>query len=246
MTAGGPAIGKAGVGDVAELTGWWDDFFRGALVILQIFAVSLIMAVAIGLAGAAAKLSGNRFATALANGYTVVFRGTPELLVLLIVYFGSAITLTSIVQSYDPDIKFVDIPPFWAGAFAIALIVGAYATETFRGAFLGVDRGQVEAARALGLSRSQTFLYVRVPQMWRLALPSFGNHMLSLMKDTALISIIGVEEIVFTAQMATSVTGKPFVMYLAVAIIYLCITTLLTLTTLGLEKYANRHLQRVR
>ena len=91
-----------------------------------------------------------------------------------------------------------------------------------------------------------TFFYVRVPQMWRLALPSFGNHMLSLMKDTALISVIGLEEIVFTAEMATSVTVKPFVMYLTVAVIYLCITTAITGGVAGLEKYANRHLRSAR
>ena len=116
-------------------------------------------------------------------------------------------------------------------------------TETFRGAFLGVDPGQVEAARALGISNFQTFVYVRVPQMWRLALPNFGNHMLSLMKDTALISVIGLEEIVFVAEMATTVTLKPFTMYFIVAVIYLAISTVITLTVAGLEKYANRHLE---
>ena len=155
----------------------------------QVFFTSLIMMVIFGLIGAAAKLSKNRFANSLANGYTVFFRGTPEILVLLLIYFGSAIALTAVAQVFDPSVKFVDIPPFWAGSFAIALIVGAYATETFRGAFMGVDPGHVEAARALGLSNLQTFVYVRIPEMWRIALPAFGNHMLSLIKDTALISI---------------------------------------------------------
>ncbi len=228
---------------MAELSGWWDDYLRGALVILEVFAVALAMAVAFGLLGATAKLSNSRIAQSIAGAYTVVFRGTPELLVLLIVYYGSAITLTSIAQSLDPSVRFLDIPPFWAGAFAISLIVGAYATETFRGAFLGVDPGQIEAARALGLSKLQTFVYVRIPQMWRLALPSFGNHMLSLMKDTALISVVGLEEIMFTAEMATTVTVKPFTMYFAVAVIYLAITTAITLAVFGLEKFANRHLE---
>ncbi len=228
---------------MAELSGWWDDYLRGALVILEVFAVALAMAVAFGLLGATAKLSKSRIAQSIAGAYTVVFRGTPELLVLLIVYYGSAITLTSIAQSLDPSVRFLDIPPFWAGAFAISLIVGAYATETFRGAFLGVDPGQIEAARALGLSKLQTFVYVRIPQMWRLALPSFGNHMLSLMKDTALISVVGLEEIMFTAEMATTVTVKPFTMYFAVAVIYLAITTAITLAVFGLEKFANRHLE---
>ncbi len=231
---------------MSAVTGWWDDYFWGALVVLKLFAMSLPMAVAFGLLGAAAKLSGIRIAKAFADIYTIVFRGTPELLVLLIFYFGAAVTITAIAQIFDPSIKFIGIPPFWAGTIAVALIVGAYMTETFRGAFLGVDTGQIEAARALGVTAVQTFFYVRVPQMWRLALPNFGNHMLSLMKDTALISVIGLEEIVFVAEMATAVTLKPFTMFGVVALIYLAITTVITLTVMGLEKYANRHLAGVR
>ena len=228
---------------MGDIVGWLDDYFWAAMVVLRVFAAALVMATLLGLIGSAAKLSKIRIAKGIANAYTVVFRGTPEMLVLLIIYFGSAITLTTIAQIFDPEIKFVDIPPFWAGALAIALVVGSYMTETFRGAFLGVDPGQVEAARALGISNFQTFVYVRVPQMWRLALPNFGNHMLSLMKDTALISVIGLEEIVFVAEIATTVTLKPFTMYFIVAVIYLAISTVITLTVAGLEKYANRHLE---
>ena len=140
------------------VTGWWNDFLWGSLVVVEVFVVALALTVLFGLIGAAAKLSKSRVAQWIAGGYTVIFRGTPEILVLLLFYFGSAVTLTAIAQAYDPEVKFVDIPPFWAGSLAIALIVGSYATETFRGAFLGVDPGQVEAARALGLSNFQTFV----------------------------------------------------------------------------------------
>jgi len=231
---------------VSALSGWWDDFFWGAVVILQVFGVALLLTIAFGLLGAVAKLSKNRILTVLANFYTVVFRGTPELLVLLIVYYGSAVTLTTIAKSINPAVRFLDIPPFWAGALGISLVVGSYATETFRGAFLGVDPGHVEAAQALGLSNLQTFIHIRIPQMWRLALPAFGNHMLSVMKDTALVSVIGLEEIVFAADMARAVTMKPFTMYFVVAMIYLAITTVLTLSVMALEKYANRHLEGAR
>ncbi len=225
------------------LTGWWDDFFWGSLVVVELFFVALILTVLFGLIGAGAKLSKNRAAKAIANGYTIVFRGTPEILVLLLFYFGSAVTLTAIAQIFDPEIKFVDFPPFWAGSFAIALIIGSYATETFRGAFLGVDPGQVEAARALGLSNLQTFIYVRIPAMWRLALPPFGNHMLSLIKDTALVAIIGLEETLFVAEQAIGYTARPFVMYILVGAIYLGFSTIITLSVMVLEKYANRHLE---
>ncbi len=225
------------------VTGWWDDFFWGSVVVVELFVVALIMTVLFGLIGAAAKLSKSRLAKSIASGYTIVFRGTPEILVLLLFYFGSAVTLTAIAQAFDPEIRFVDIPPFWAGSFAIALIVGSYGTETFRGAFLGVDPGHVEAARALGLSNLKTFIYVRIPAMWRLALPPFGNHMLSLIKDTALISIIGMEETFFVAKQAIGTTGKPFTMYIVVGAIYLGFSTVITLAVMVLERYANRHLE---
>ena len=225
------------------LTGLWDDFFWGSLVVVELFFVAVILTVLFGLIGAAAKLSNSRVAKSVASGYTIVFRGTPEILVLLLFYFGSAIILTSIAQIFDPEVKFVDFPPFWAGSLAIALIVGSYATETFRGAFLGVDPGQVEAARALGLSNLQTFIYVRIPAMWRLALPPFGNHMLSLIKDTALVAIIGLEETLFVAEQAIGYTAKPFTLYLVVGMIYLGFSTIITLTVMVCEKYANRHLE---
>ena len=228
---------------MAAVSGWWDDFFWGSLVVVELFFVALIMTVLFGLIGAGAKLSNSRVAKSIASGYTIVFRGTPEILVLLLFYFGSAIVRTAIAQIFAPEIKFVDFPPFWAGSFAIALIIGSYATETFRGAFLGVDPGQIEAARALGLSNLQTFIYVRIPAMWRLALPPFGNHMLSLVKDTALVAIIGLEETLFVAEQAIAYTAKPFTMYIVVGAIYLGFSTIITLTVMGLERYANRHLE---
>ena len=222
------------------LTGWWDDYLWGAVIVAKVFAASLLLMVLFGLIGAAAKLSDNRVAQKIANGYTVVFRGTPEILVILLLYFGSAIVLTAIAKIFDPDVRFVDVPPFWAGTIAIALIVGSYATETFRGAFLGVKPGSIEAARALGMSTLQTFIYIRIPEMWRIALPPFGNHMLSLVKDTALISIIGLNETLFVAKQAITVTGKPFTMYIFVGIIYLGFSTLITLSVMGIEKFGNR------
>lgn len=227
------------------ISGWWDDYFWASVVVFKVFITSLLFMVLFGLIGAMAKLSNNRIAQKVAAAYTIVFRGTPEILVILLLYFGSAIALTSIAQIFNPNIKFLDIPPFWAGTFAISVIVGSYATETFRGAFLGVDPGKVEAARALGLSNFKTFIHVRMPEMWRIALPPFGNHMLSLVKDTALISIIGLNETLFVAKQAISFTGKPFVMYILVGCIYLAFSTVITLTVMGLEKFSNRHLKGV-
>ncbi|WP_377842030.1 ABC transporter permease [Bosea sp. UC22_33] len=222
-----------------ELWRWSGPFLQGSLVILLVFLVSLVLTVIWGLIGASAKLSSNRVARGAANAYTVIFRGTPEFLVLLLLYFGSAITLTALAKLVWPQTRFVDLSPFWAGSIAISMIVGAAATETFRGAFLGVDQGQVEAGRALGLRRFQVFILIRLPQMWRLALPSFGNHLNSLVKDTALISVIGLQEIMFTADMAASTNSMPFAMYFTVALIYLAFTTVVTVVIRRLERRAN-------
>ena len=222
------------------LAGWWDDCFWGAVVVGKVFFCSLALMIIFGLLGAMAKLSNSRVAQKIAGAYTVVFRGTPEILVVLLLYFGSAVVLTAIAQVFNPEIKFVDVPPFWAGTIAISIIVGSYATETFRGAFLGVHPGSIEAARALGMSDLQTFVYVRIPEMWRLALPPFGNHMLSLVKDTALISIIGLNETMFVAKQAITVTGKPFTMYIVVGAIYLGFSTVVTLFVMGAEKFGER------
>ena len=222
------------------LAGWWDDYFWGAVVVGKGVFCSLALMIIFGLLGAMAKLSNSRVAQKIAGAYTVVFRGTPEILVVLLLYFGSAVVLTAIAQVFNPEIKFVDVPPFWAGTIAISIIVGSYATETFRGAFLGVHPGSIEAARALGMSDLQTFVYVRIPEMWRLALPPFGNHMLSLVKDTALISIIGLNETMFVAKQAITVTGKPFTMYIVVGAIYLGFSTVVTLFVMGAEKFGER------
>jgi polar amino acid transport system permease protein len=225
------------------LTGWWDDFFWGTLTVIQLFFSSVVLMTVFGLVGAAAKLSTSLIAKKIAAGYTIVFRGTPEILVLLLMYYGAAISLTAIVQVFDPSVKYVDLPPFWAGSLALGLIVGSYATETFRGAFMGVPAGQVEAARALGISGVQTFFYIKLPEMWRLALPAYGNHLLSLIKDTALVSIIGLTEVLYIAEQAIGTTNEPFTMFFFVGVIYLSLSTIITLTVMVLEKRANRHLE---
>ncbi len=225
---------------MVSVVGWIDDYLWGTLVILGVYGVALVLCILWGLLGAAARLFGPRWLQPLVSLYVTVFRGTPELLILLIFYFGSAVTLTAIGQALDPDIRYLDIPPFWAGALAISFIAGAYLTEIFRAAFLGVDPGSIEAARALGLKPLPLFFLVRAPQMWRIALPGFGNQAISLIKDTALISVVGLEEIMFTAEMAISVTQEPFVMYMVVAFIYLALTTVITSVLRRLERRANR------
>ena len=109
---------------------------------------------------------------------------------------------------------------------------------------MGVMPGSIEAARALGMTKLQTFIYIRIPEMWRIALPPFGNHMLSLVKDTALISVIGLNETLFVAKQAITVTGKPFTMYIFVGLIYLAFSTIITLAVMALEAFGKRTTER--
>ncbi len=221
---------------------WTDNFFWGAMVILRVFAVALVLTILWGVLGAAAKLSNNALAQRIAGTYTVFFRGTPSFLVVLIFYFGSSVTVTWLAKLMGFTSRSVDISPFWAGTLAISLIVGAYATETFRGALQAIDKGQVEAGRALGLTNAQIFFRVKLPQMWRFALPGLGNHMNSLIKDTSLLSVIGVEEITYIAEQVSATTQKPFTAYIVVAAIYLFLTSIVALSVARMERRASRHL----
>lgn len=221
---------------------WSGEFVSATTLLVYLILVSAMMSIAFGLLGAVAKLSKNRWLAAAGGAYTGIFRGIPEYLLLLLIYFGSATTLTAVVRHFRPDTGFVDISPFWIGALAISLVVGAAAAETFRGAFLGVDRGQTEAAHALGLRGGQMFFLVQFPQMWRLALPGLGNQMANLVKDTSLISLIGLQELMYTADMVSTSTSRPLEVYLFVAAIYLGLTTFVSLVIASLERRANRHL----
>lgn len=222
---------------------WIGPFASGTWVIIKLFLLGLVLMTLWGLLASTAKLSRYKVLNVLGATYTAVFRGMPSFLVVLILYFGLSYSLTWFAQLYDPSVRFLDMPPFYAGALAISLVVGAYAAETFRGAFLGVNPGVIEAAYALGLSPLRVFFYIRLPLMWRLALPAFGTHMLSLLKDTALVSTIGVQEVLFTAQMATTYSGKPFTMYFTVALIFLALATLVVGSVSLVERYAYRHLR---
>ena len=229
---------------MVEVVGWLDEYAWGALVILRVFLVAALLTVVFGLIGAAARLAGG-LPSRLAGAYITFFRGTPGApgpAALLLRQRGDAFRHRASHRSFRGV-------PRHTALLGPALSrsrssPGAYASESFRGAFLGVEPGQIDAARSLGMKSWQVFLLVRFPQAWRIALPAFGNHMISLVKDTALISVIGLNEIMFTAKMATSVTDKPFTMFAVVAIIYLAFTTVLTKGFRLLETRASRHLAR--
>ncbi|HRP19947.1 MAG TPA: ABC transporter permease subunit [Alicycliphilus sp.] len=198
---------------------------NGSLLTVGVSLASLAVATLLGLVGAAAKLSGRRPLVWLAQLYTTVVRGIPELLMMLLVFYGGAIGLNSLAELWGNQ-EGVDLDPFVAGVLTIGFIYGAYMTETFRGAILAIPRGQMEAAWAFGMGRLRTFLRITLPQMVRYALPSFTNNWLVLIKATALVSLIGLHDMTYLAKQSSAAAREPFAFFLFTAAIYLAYTSL--------------------
>ncbi|ATG74821.1 ABC transporter [Zobellella denitrificans] len=238
-----------------DLKGYESSILEGAWVTIEVALLSLLLAVTLGLLGALAKLSSFKPARWLATGYTTVIRGIPDLVLMMLIFFGGQVLLNNSLYSlnqklnewigggnpdhqwvsYLPD--YVEISPFMAGIVTIGFIFGAYMTETFRGAILAVDKGELEAARAYGMRPTLVFRRILFPQMMRHALPGLGNNWLVLLKTTALVSIIGLDDMVRKASLAAGATQLPFTFYMAVAVIFLLFTTLST----SMLKWAERH-----
>lgn len=222
------------------LMGWGGQIARGALVTVEVAVASLLLGFVWGILGALAQLSRWWLLRKLGLFFTLVMRGTPELLIILIVYFGGSVALTGVSKSLNPAAGFVEIPAFAAGVFALSLVFGGYAAEVLRGAFLAIPKGQIEAAEAFGFSWWDGFVSIRLPQMWRFALPGLGNNWISLIKDTSLVSVVGLEEVMRVSAMATSVTSEPFRFYLVAAVIFYLLTTSNGLLVGWLERLASR------
>lgn len=207
-----------------SLHGYGPGIFEGTILTLEVSLVSLLLAMVLGMAGALAKVSGSVVLRGLATLYTTVIRGIPDLVLMLLVFFGGQVFVNQLapVLGYD---GYIDINPFIAGVSTIGFIFGAYMTETFRGAIIAVNKGQLEAGYAYGMSSFKVFRRILFPQMVRHALPGFGNNWLVLVKTTALVSIIGLDDMVRKASMAAGATRMPFTFYVVVAINFLLITT---------------------
>lgn len=206
------------------LNGWGDEIVLGTLTTMKVAVLSLMVGLCWGMLGALAQMSPNRALAALGRGFSLVMRGTPELLVILIVYFDGTVALTKAVNLAIADFGYVEVPPLQAGVFALSLVFGGYAAEVIRGAWVSVPVGLIEAGQSLGLGRMVLFFKIRLPLLMRFALPGLGNNWISLIKDTSLISIVGLQELMGLSQMATSVTRQPFTFYMAAALIYLGLT----------------------
>jgi arginine/ornithine transport system permease protein len=206
------------------LSGYYLSILEGAALTVAVSLVSLVVAVALGLLGAAAKLSGRPLLVGAAATYTTLIRGIPELVLMLLVFYGGTIGLIHLLESLGLDGN-VDINPFTAGVLTIGFIYGAYMTETFRGAILSIPKGQMEAAWAFGMGGTQTFWRITLPQMVRYALPGFTNNWLVLIKTTALVSLIGLHEMTYRAKQASAATREPFIFFLFAAALFLVYTS---------------------
>jgi len=206
------------------LSGYYASILQGALVTVGVSLAALVFAILLGLMGAAAKLSGRRWLVWLATLYTTLIRGVPELVLMLLIFYGGTIGLNHLLE-WAGIRRHVDINPFAAGVLTIGFIYGAYMTETFRGAILAIPRGQAEAAWAFGMGPVRTFVRITLPQMVRYALPGFTNNWLVLIKATALISLIGLQEMTYLAKQASAATREPFTFFLFAAVLFLAYTS---------------------
>ena len=200
------------------------QLWEGTVATVQLALLSLGLSFVIGLAGAAAKLSANRWYSMPATVYTTLIRGVPDLVLMLLLFYSFQDLLNRITDAFKQSQ--IEIDPFLAGVCVLGLIYGAYFTETFRGAFLAVPRGQLEAAAAFGMTQGQTFRRILFPQMMRFALPGISNNWQVILKATALVSIIGLRDVVRVAQDAITGTVSKgayyaFLFLLTAALIYL-------------------------
>ena len=232
------------MGDALELLslgdfGWGDDLLRGFLVTIELAFSALAVGLGFGLLLAAAKLSHFGPLRWFAAAYDAFIRGVPEFLILLGVYFGAEAALKAALAVIGVDAQF-ELPKFTAAVIGLALIFAAYASEVFRGAFMAVPSGQMEAAAAYGFSPWRAFLRVRMPQMWRFAIPGLGNLWMVLVKDTSLAAVIALDELLRRAKVAGESSGQPLVFFIAAGLLYLTLTAVSDLGRAYLEKRARR------
>lgn len=194
------------------------------MLTVAVSLAALAVSIVLGLLGAAAKLSANPLWRALATLYTTIIRGIPELVLMLLVFYGGTIGLNNLLEWMGSEAT-VDINPFAAGVLTIGFIYGAFMTETFRGAILSIPKGQMEAAWAFGMSPSQTFIRITLPQMVRYALPGFTNNWLVLIKATALVSLIGLQDMTYIAKQASAATRSPFTFFMFTGALFLIYTS---------------------
>ncbi|MFZ3023410.1 ABC transporter permease [Pseudomonas sp.] len=223
--------------------GWGDELLSGLGVTLSLAVATLPVGLLLGLLVAAITIFGRPVPRAMAVTFTTTIRGLPELLTLFIIYHGVGLGINSLLKWYSPQSGYFELSPFLAGVLALGMVFGGYASEVLRGAWQALDHGQLEAAQALGVRRFTIFRLIELPQMLRLALPGLGNLWINLLKDTALVSVIALNDLMRMANVAVGTTKKPFVFFLTVCLIYWAICILFECCLARMEKRANRGLR---
>ncbi|WP_322046049.1 ABC transporter permease subunit [Paraburkholderia sp. J67] len=223
--------------------GWAGALLAATLMTVLVTFAALAIGAFVGSTVTWAKLSRNLFARAIGDAYTTVFRGVPELLILYLIYFGGSSAATQIASYLGAD-EFYGMPPFLSGAIAVGVISASYQTEVYRGAYLAVARGEIEAAMSLGMSRMHLFFRIVAPQILRFALPGLGNVWQMTLKDSALISITGLAELMRASQIAAGSTHQYFLFFITGGVLYLALTGLSTSAFTRLETHLGRSARR--
>ena len=215
--------------------GYGSTILDSTWLTVQLALLSMAVAIALGLLGAAFRLSPVKWLALLGETYAAVIRGIPDLVLILLIFYGGQEMLNRVLELSGYE-GYVDINPFVAGVGTLGFIYGAYLSETFRGAFMAIPKGQGEAGLAYGMSPLRVFFRILVPQMIRLAIPGFTNNWLVLIKATALISLVGLQDMMARAKSAGDATREPFTYILLAAAIYLAITSVSLLVLRYLER----------
>ena len=220
-------------------TGWGDELFIATLMTIAVSLTAMFIGFLFALIFTPLKLSKYKIFNLIGNFYTTVIRGVPELLVIYLFFFGGSGALMFVASMFGYN-DYIEINAFMTGAFAIGIISGAYSTEVFRGAILSIDKGQFEASKVLGLNKYIYFFKVIMPQMLRLALPNISNVWQITLKDTSLISVTGLVEIMRQSYIAAGSTRDPLFFYSFAAVLYLLLTFISMKFLNNLEKKYSR------
>jgi len=224
-------------------TGWGDEFLAGTWLTLQISFCGYIIGLVFGLLGAWAKLSGNRAAFIVSETYTTLIRAVPELLLILLLYYAGTDAIARALALIGLGEQ-VQVNGFAAAVGTLGFVQGAYSTEVLRGAILSVPKGQMEAAKAYGMSSVLRFRRILFPLMIRYALPGLNNLWVNILKDSSLISVVGLSELVFTSKTAASSTKHYFFFYMVAGIVFMVLTTMSNFGVSYLERRVNRGVRR--
>ncbi|WP_415859343.1 ABC transporter permease [Burkholderia sp. BCC1981] len=205
--------------------GWGGTLLRATATTVEVTFAALAVGAVVGAAVAWSRLSRYPLARAFGDAYTTVFRGVPELLIIYLIYFGGSSIATQIGRYLGAD-GFFGLPPFLSGALAVGVISGSYQAEVYRGAYLAVARGEIEAAMSMGMARSKLLFRIVAPQVFRFSLPGLGNVWQMTLKDSALISITGLVELMRASQIGAGSTHQYFMFFIAGGALYLVLTAL--------------------